>query len=168
VEVARALLGKFLVHGGRVSRIVETEAYLGLTDAASHASRGVTPRTEVLFGPPGHAYVYLIYGMHHCLNIVAEPEGSPGCVLVRAVEFPGENGESGSGPGRLTRALGISLRQNGADLTRGTLTVHPARREARFEIAVSGRIGIRENVDWPLRFFIAGNRSVSGPRRNYQ
>jgi DNA-3-methyladenine glycosylase len=164
VEVARDLLGKFLVHGGHAARIVETEAYLGLADAASHAARGVTPRTRVIFGPPGHAYVYLIYGMHHCLNMVAEAEGSPGCVLIRAVEFPGEQSEWGRGPGRLTRALGITLRHNGADLTRGTLTVHSARRESRFEIGVSGRIGIRENVDWPLRFFVAGNPAVSGPR----
>jgi DNA-3-methyladenine glycosylase len=165
VEVARALLGKFLVHGDQVGRIVETEAYLGLADAASHAARGVTPRTRVIFGAPGHAYVYLIYGVHHCLNIVAEPEGSPGCVLIRAAEVEGEDGTAGKGPGRLTRALGITLRLTGADVTRGPLTVHAARRETRFEIGVSPRIGISKNVDWPLRFFIAGNGSVSGARR---
>src|SRR6185436_4701021 len=86
VEVARDLLGCYLVHGQRVGRIVETEAYLGLDDRAAHASRGVTPRTKVLFGPPGHAYVYLIYGMYECLNLVAEPHGRAGCVLLRALE----------------------------------------------------------------------------------
>jgi DNA-3-methyladenine glycosylase len=164
VEVARALLGKFLVHGDRVGRIVETEAYLGLKDPASHAWRGVTPRTRVIFGPPGHAYVYLIYGMHYCLNIVAEAEGSPGCVLIRGVEMAGEP-EAGKGPGRLTRALGINLRMNGVDLLRGPLTVHAERREIEVEIGVSARIGITQNVDWPLRFFVKGNASVSGPRR---
>jgi DNA-3-methyladenine glycosylase len=163
VEVARALLGTFLVHDGEVARIVETEAYLGLADAASHAFRGMTPRTRVMFGPPGHAYVYLIYGMYHCLNIVAEPEGSPGCVLIRAAEIG--TADAGRGPGRLTRALGITLRQYGCDLTHGPLTVHAARREEGFEIAVSPRIGIKDNADWPLRFFVKGSRSVSGPRR---
>ena len=102
--------------------------------------------------------------MYHCLNIVAEPEGSPGCVLIRAAEIEGDPPESGKGPGRLTRALGINLRQNGADVTRGTFTVHAPARQPKFEIGISPRIGIRDNVDWPLRFFIAGNPSVSGPR----
>ena len=182
IEVARALLGKVLVHGDARARIVETEAYLGLQDAAAHAWRGRTPRTEVIFGPPGHAYVYLIYGVYDCLNVVSEPEGSPGCVLIRALEpLQGiaamrrrrtvERIEDlASGPGKLTRAMGITLRHNGADLTRGPLTIQepaaggrkPAA-EGKFEIAVSPRIGITHNADWPLRFFIAGNRFVSGP-----
>ena len=169
MEVARALLGKILVHGGASARItsgriVETEAYLGLTDAAAHAFRGRTPRTEVIFGPPGHAYVYLIYGIHECLNIVAEPEGSPGCVLIRALEPLGlERAVNlANGPGKLTRAMGITRRHNGADLTRGPLTVHPPEREEPFRIGVSPRIGITRNRDWPLRFFIAGSPFVSG------
>jgi DNA-3-methyladenine glycosylase len=177
IEVARALLGKILVHGGVSARIVETEAYLGLVDEAAHSWRGRTPRTEVMFGPPGHAYVYLIYGIHDCLNIVAEPEGSPGCVLIRAVEpvsgiaamrrrrmVEGIEGLT-NGPGKLTRALGITLRHNGADLTRGPVTVREPDREQTFEIGVSPRIGITKSVDWPLRFFIAENRFVSG-RKN--
>src|SRR5579871_2931059 len=86
VEVARALLGKILVHGRTAGIIVETEAYLGGDDLASHSAVGITPRTKVIFGPPGHAYVYLSYGMHECLNIVAEPAGKAGCVLIRALE----------------------------------------------------------------------------------
>src|SRR5512140_2100002 len=85
-EVARSLLGQVLVHGPTAGIIVETEAYLGGDDLAAHSARGITDRTRVIFGPPGHAYVYLIYGMYECLNMVAEREGDPGCVLVRAVE----------------------------------------------------------------------------------
>lgn len=164
MEVARALLGKVLVHGDAGARIVETEAYLGLADAAAHAFRGRTPRTEVIFGPPGHAYVYLIYGIHQCLNIVAEPEGSPGCVLIRALEpLYGLDAERRTdGPGRLTRAMGITLRHNGADVTRGPITVHAPEREEPFQTAVTPRIGLTHNADWPLRFIIAGNPFVSG------
>jgi len=173
IEVARALLGKILVHGPARARIVETEAYLGLTDAAAHASRGRTPRTEVIFGPPGHAYVYLIYGMYECLNVVAEPEGQAGCVLIRALE-PLKGIESmrrrrsgidrieqlANGPGKLTLAMGITRKHNGADLTRGPLTVCGGC-ENDFEIGVSRRIGITKNPDLPLRFFVAGSPFVS-------
>ncbi|MBM3738451.1 MAG: DNA-3-methyladenine glycosylase, partial [Acidobacteria bacterium] len=129
-DVAAALIGQILVHRpgrGRLlaGRIVEAEAYLGLADRAAHAYAGRTPRTKVLFGPPGHAYVYLIYGMYHCLNFVTEPEGSPGCVLIRALEpLAGILDERCDGPGRLTRALGVGLGHYGRDLTRGLLTVH--------------------------------------------
>jgi DNA-3-methyladenine glycosylase len=181
VDVARDLLGKLIVHdrdspegppvGPRIGRIVETEAYLGRADPASHAYRGRTPRTRVLFGPPGRAYVYLIYGMYYCLNVVAEGEGSAGCVLIRAIEpvanitSPGK-GRAGSGPGRLTRALGITLEQYGADLTQGTLIIREpgAKQNQPFEIGVSPRIGIRVAVDWPLRFFVAENSHVSRGR----
>jgi DNA-3-methyladenine glycosylase len=163
VDVARALLGKVLVHRDASARIVETEAYLGLADAASHAARGRTPRTEVIFGPPCHVYVYLIYGIHNCLNIVAEPEGSPGCVLIRALEPLGglTAAERTNGPGKLTRALGITLGHNGVDVTRGPISVHAPGEEQPFAIGVSPRIGITKNADWPLRFFIQGNPFVS-------
>jgi len=174
IEVAKDLLGKILVHGETAGRIVETEAYLGLADAAAHASRGRTPRTEVLFGPPGHAYVYLIYGLYECLNLVAEPEHSPGCVLIRALEplagietMRRRRGgitrieQLANGPGKLTRAMGITRRQNGADVTRGSLTVHVPERAEAFQTGVSRRIGITRNPDPPLRFFIQDNSCVS-------
>jgi DNA-3-methyladenine glycosylase len=169
VEVARDLLGKVIRHGSASARIVETEAYLGTGDAAAHSARGPTPRTRVIFGPPGHAYVYLIYGMHYCLNIVAEPEGVAGCVLVRAVEpnnaAPGIALPS-NGPGKLTRALGITLQHYGVDLTRGPITLHEPSDRDGFEIGISPRIGISQAAELPLRFFIRGNGFVSRePRR---
>lgn len=174
VDVARGLLGKILVHGETAGKIVETEAYLGGDDLAAHSARGITNRTRVIFGPPGHAYVYFIYGMYECLNLVAEPDGQPGCVLIRALE-PVAGIETmfrrrpaartihdlASGPGRLTLAMGIARAQNGADVTRGALTVRTPRREEPFEIAVTPRIGIRHCADWPLRFVIRGNPFVS-------
>ena len=175
VEVARDLLGKLLVHGKTSGRIVEVEAYLGREDRAAHASRGLTNRTRVLFGPPGHAYVYFIYGMYECLNIVAEPEGTPGCVLIRALEpvtgipvmrrrRPRARSveDLASGPGKLTLAMGITRRHNGADLTSGPLTVRAVPGEPPPVIAVTTRIGIRHCADWPLRFHIAGSRLFRG------
>ena len=175
VEVARELLGKILVHGRVAGMIVETEAYLGGDDLAAHSARGITNRTQVIFGPPGHAYVYFIYGMHECLNLVAEPEGSPGCVLIRAAEpvvgmdlmkrrRPKARSmeKLASGPGNLTRAFAITRAQNGVDVTRGPLVVRKWRREPQFEIQVTPRIGIRHCADWPLRFVVAGNGAVSG------
>ena len=171
VEVARGLLGKILVHGATAGRIVETEAYLGGDDLAAHSARGVTNRTRVIFGPPGHAYVYFIYGMYECLNVVAEPEGHPGCVLIRALEpVAGIDlmqqrrrchtlRNLASGPGKLTLAMNITRSHNGADLTRGDLVIRNAHN--RFEIEVTPRIGIRHCVEWPLRFLIKGNPYVS-------
>jgi DNA-3-methyladenine glycosylase len=175
VEVARGLLGKILVHGETSGRIVETEAYLGGGgDLAAHSARGITDRTRVLFGPPGHAYVYFIYGMYECLNLVAEPDGKPGGVLIRALEpvagieimqrrRPAAHTlrDLTSGPGRLTLALGITRAQNGVDVTRGSLTVRTAEDAGPFEIEVTPRIGIRHCADWPLRFVVKGNPFVS-------
>jgi DNA-3-methyladenine glycosylase len=180
VVVARAVLGRLLVFDrpeGRVSgRIVETEAYRGAHDPASHAYRGRTRRNAVMFGPPGHAYVYFIYGMHYCLNLVTEREGSSSAVLVRALE-PVEGVESmrerrggaavaalARGPGNVARALGLVREHDGLDLTAGPLWIsdRPARRGG-FRIAVSPRVGIRLALHLPWRFYLAGHPSVSGP-----
>ena len=173
-EVARDLLGKVLIHGATGGVIVETEAYLGLKDAASHAFCGPTDRNKVMFGPPGFAYVYFIYGMYECVNVVCEPEGSAGAVLIRAVEpllgielmkirRPGAKRlrDIASGPGKLTIALGITRALNGADVTRGSLILRDRRGAAPFEIAVGPRIGITKSADWPLRFTVAGSEFVS-------
>jgi DNA-3-methyladenine glycosylase len=166
VEVARDLLGKVIRHGAASARIVETEAYLGTDDAAAHSARGPTPRTKVIFGPPGRAYVYLIYGMHYCLNVVAERKGVAGCVLIRAVEPITGVVHRSNGPGKLTRALGITLEHYGADLTRGPRTIHAPSGSQNFAIDTSPRIGINKSADLPLRFFIRGNSFVSHePRR---
>ena len=177
IEVARALLGKVLVHEGTAGIIVETEAYLGGDDLASHSARGITNRTRVIFGPPGHAYVYLIYGMYECLNIVAEPAGQPGCVLVRAlqpvagIEIMRQRRPAArrvedlaSGPGKLTLALGITRAHNGMDVTRGPLVVREPAVGRAFEIAVTPRIGITQCADLPLRFVIrsAGDLVAGG------
>jgi DNA-3-methyladenine glycosylase len=174
IEVARDLLGKVLVHGPAAGIIVETEAYLGGDDLASHSAAGITDRTRVIFGPPGHAYVYLSYGVHDCMNIVAQPAGTPGCVLIRALE-PIEGLDAmrerrpkartdrdlTSGPGKLTRALGITREHTGVDMTRGDLVVLARAETPRFEIAVTPRIGITKCADLPLRFLVLGNRFVS-------
>ena len=173
VTVARELLGKTLVHGEASGRIVEVEAYLGVGDRAAHSFRGVTPRTRVIFGPPGHAYVYFIYGMYECLNIVAEPDGVAGCVLIRALEpvlgvdemrlrrpRAARIEDLANGPGKLTLAMGIDRKHYGVDLTHGSLTVRQEDPE-EVEIVISTRIGIRESADLPLRFYIVGNRCVS-------
>lgn len=174
VEVARDLLGKILVHKRLAGWIVEVEAYLGADDLAAHASRGITPRTKVIFGPPGRAYVFFIYGMYECLNLIAEPEGMPGCVLIRAVEplcgiaemrrrrpTARRFEELAAGPGRLTMAFGITRRDTGRPVTEGDLTVRRLYGDADFEIETTPRIGIRRSADRPLRFLIAGTRFAS-------
>jgi len=161
VQVARELLGKILCFEDAAGRIVETEAYLSEDDGAAHSARGITPRTQIIFGAPGHAYVYFIYGMYDCLNIVCEPEGIAGCVLIRALEpVTGLKGLA-NGPGKLTRAMGINRTQNGVDVTKGPITIHAPEGREKFEIATSTRIGITKSADLPLRFFIKGNPSVS-------
>lgn len=179
IEVARDCLGKLLIHGATAGRIVEVEAYLGVDDLAAHASRGVTDRTRVLFGPPAHAYVYFIYGRYECLNFVAEPEGQAGCVLIRALEplagipimrqrRPAARTveDLASGPGRLTMALAITRKLNASSLVTGPLQVRTPHSSAAFDITVTPRIGITHCADWPLRFFIAGNRFVSRAKRS--
>src|SRR5262249_14130245 len=159
------LLGKILVHGSVAGAIVETEAYLGEGDLAAHAARGLTDRTRVIFGPPGHAYVYFIYGMYECLNLVAEPKGKAGCVLIRALEpvvgiemmrrrrpTARKPEDVANGPGKLTLAMSITRAQNGVDVTRGALTVREPLSHHAIDIAVTPRIGITQSADLPLRF----------------
>ncbi len=173
-DLARGLLGCVLLHGATAGAIVETEAYLGLRDLAAHASRGRTARTEVLFGPPGRAYVYFIYGMHECLNVVADKEGEPGCVLIRALaplcgirQMYNRRGWRGSvcglanGPGKLTEALAISREQYGRRLDRGELTIRAWQEKPAFTIGVTPRIGITKCADWPLRFIWDGHPCLS-------
>ena len=167
-ELARALLGQVLCveqDGGRaLARIVETEAYLGAEDLACHASRGLTPRTKTLFGPPGTAYVYLVYGLHHLFNVVALAEGEPHAVLVRAVEPLSELPKRTDGPGRLTRALGIDLRHNGIELSGPPVCILPG--EAPPEVGVDRRIGVEYAGTWadaPLRFTDATSSHLSRP-----
>ena len=171
-RAARFLLGKLLVRrrGRRVqvARIVETEAYLGQGDPAAHVFRGRTRRNAPLFGPPGTAYVYFVYGMHHCLNIAVEREGAPGCVLIRAAELIDDDGSidprSCSGPGRLCRTLGIDTRLSGRHVLEkdSPLQVRDGPRPRR--VGVSVRIGIRQAAERLLRFFDADSRAVSGRR----
>lgn len=172
-EVARDLLGRVIEHGACAGRIVETEAYLGLDDLAAHSARGITKRTKVIFGEPGHAYVYLIYGIYECLNLVCEPAGMAGCVLIRALEplagieeMRARRGKEKlqdllSGPGKLTQGMGISRAHNGVDVTQGDLVVTAGETHG-FEVAVTPRVGISQCADWPLRFLIRGNAFVSG------
>jgi DNA-3-methyladenine glycosylase len=179
VAVARRLLGKHLVRiddaGVRAGMILETEAYVGPDDKASHASRGRTPRTSVMFGPAGFAYIYLIYGMHHCLNIVTEQEDYPAAVLIRAVE-PGEGLELmreqrpvldvrrlTNGPGKLCQAFGIDRRLNGLDLCGEALFIED-RGTSLVDIVATTRVGVDYAGPWkdkPWRFYIAGHPGVS-------
>ena len=177
-EVAQSLLGTILLHstaeGLLAGVIVEVEAYLGQNDPAAHSSAGRTPRTRVIFGDPGHAYVYRIYGLHHCLNVVAEPDGAPGCVLIRALEpicgvevmrlrraAARRIEQIASGPAKLTQALGIGMEAYGSDLLGDTLSIRVPCNKPNVTIATTKRIGIRKAQELDLRFFIADNKHVS-------
>jgi DNA-3-methyladenine glycosylase len=183
--VARQLLGKVLVRkipGGQLTaRIVEVEAYLGADDLAAHSAAGNTARTAVLFGPPGHAYIYFIYGNYYCLNVSCEPEGKAGGVLIRALEpltgieemaaargveihGPKDLPKLTSGPGRLCAAFGITrARDNGGDLTSAESDLWIGEDGFRTRgIMTTARIGITKAADYPLRYLITGNAFVSG------
>lgn len=185
--VARELLGKLVVRReGRkqlAGRIVEVEAYLGAGDLAAHAAAGNTARNSVLWGPPGHAYVYFIYGVHYCLNISCLPAGEAGCILIRALEpvsglpemaeargladldltSPRDLRKLASGPGKLCEALGITRpRDNGKDMVSPTPDLQVMSDGFRVaDVAVTPRIGITKSAEMPLRYVIAGNRFVS-------
>ena len=170
--MARDLLGMHLVHDDgttiRRGRIVETEAYQGPRDRAAHSARGRTPRTEVMFGPPGHAYVYFIYGFWNCLNVVTAAPGVPHAVLLRALEpLAGLAGRT-CGPGLLCRAMHIDRRLNGIDLLGDVLWLeHPPGGSAPVRVGRSGRIGVDYAGEWarkPWRFFDRASPHVSGGR----
>jgi DNA-3-methyladenine glycosylase len=178
VIVARDLLGRILFYrtpdGLLAGRIVETEAYTGEADPASHAFRGRTARNAVMFGTAGHAYVYFSYGVHHCLNVTADVPGVAGAVLLRALEplagmqVMRRRGDHGpevrllSGPGKIGRGFGLTLKDNGRDFTRGPLGLAAGTPVADGQVAITRRIGISRAVDLPYRFTARGSRSVSG------
>ncbi len=182
LTVARQLLGKYLVrihlHGATIGKIVETEAYVGPDDKASHASRGRTPRATIMFGPAGFAYVYLIYGVHHCLNLVTETEGFPAAVLIRAVEpIDGldlmyvrrrrqKERELTNGPGKVCQAFAIDRSLNGVDVCGEVLFVDD-RGDEPLAIVATTRVGVDYAGPWrdkAWRFFIQGHGAVSTHR----
>ncbi len=177
LEVASDLLGALLVHGPVVVRITELEAYDGSNDPASHAFRGQTNRTRVMFGPPGHLYVYFTYGMHHCANLVCGPDGTASAVLLRAGEVvegldlarvhrPGiaQDSALARGPANLVRALGVGPAHNGSDVTGpGPLRVHPGAGTPG-EIRTGPRVGVRTGATRPWRFWLADEPTVSAYR----
>lgn len=178
VRVAKELLGKVLVRGLGATVlegiIVEVEAYRGYDDPASHAYRGPTRRNQVMFGQPGHAYVYFTYGMHYCLNVTTEPTGQPGAVLIRAAQplkgidrMKRQRGTEevknlANGPGKLTQAFAVTKALNGHDLTLGTrLSIAESDNSEPLKIVSRSRIGIRAGVEKPWRFLIKDNPFVS-------
>jgi DNA-3-methyladenine glycosylase len=168
VTVARELLGKHLVHRANgaelIGRIVEVEAYIGPHDLASHSSRGLTARTRVMYGPPGHAYVYLIYGVHCCMNVVTEREGHGAAVLLRAVEPVKGIEDRTCGPGLLCRAMRIDRRLNAHDLLSDELFIAAPPATEKLAIVKSPRIGVDYAQDWAkrhLRFYLRRNPFVS-------
>lgn len=189
LAVARDLLGTTVRHGPVALRVTEVEAYGGTDDPASHAFRGPTPRSRVMFGPPGHAYVYFVYGMHWCFNVVCGPEGTAAAVLIRAGavagsvparHVPGSARQPepdpglesvaadtaawrvASGPGRFARALGVDGGFTGTDLVgSGPVTVHAGAPVAETQVGRGPRIGIRTGLDRPYRLWILNEPSVS-------
>ena len=168
--VARELLGLHVVHRSqnieRIGKIVEVEAYLGGHDLASHSSKGLTKRTAVMFGPPGFSYVYLIYGMHHCFNVVTDSVGVGAAVLIRAIEPVLNITERTCGPGLLCKAMQIDRQLNAYDLLSDTLFITDQDAEPPQHIVETSRIGVHYAKEWavkPLRFYIQGNPFVSKP-----
>lgn len=177
--VAKDLLGKWLVFNGPYGAtggiIVETEAYLGLRDPACHSARGCTPRNKVMFGPAGKIYIYIIYGIHYCLNVTTASVDKPEAVLFRAIEpklgieyMQKQRNKIKlrdlcSGPGKLMQALGINKILNGSSAINGPIGFYQEEFEPDLEIVKTTRIGISQAKDWPLRFYIKGNEYISKP-----
>lgn len=177
VKVAKDLLGKLLVvkqDGISVGgTIVETEAYLGARDPSCHSAKGRSKRNAVMFGPSGHAYIYLIYGINLCFNVTTGPEDSPEAVLIRALE-PVEGIEVMrinrkqhnlynlcSGPGKLVQALGMDMSFNGTSVVEGNVRIYDPKTPVSVNIVETTRVGISKAVDWPMRFYIEGNKFIS-------
>jgi DNA-3-methyladenine glycosylase len=162
LQVARDLLGKTLVHGDRAGNIVEVEAYVGPDDRASHARVGRKGRATIMYGPAGYAYVYLVYGMHFCFNVVTERDDVAGAVLVRAIDVAG-----GNGPALVCRTLEIDRSCNGLDLTDSELHLVDRPPVPDEEVRVGPRIGVDYAGEWaarPWRFWVANSQHVSRPR----
>ena len=180
LEVAPLLLGAVLTRGRVSVRITEVEAYLGETDPGSHAFRGLTPRTRTMFGPSGHVYAYFSYGMHVCANVVCSPEGEASGVLLRAGEIIAgldeargrrptshHDSELARGPARLTKAHGIVLGDDGADLNRAPFDLELPARRAEFATGPrTGVSGLGGGAEYPWRFWVPGEASVSPYRRH--
>jgi len=176
LRVAKDLLGKYVVvkYGKKIlsGKIVEAEAYIGSGDPACHAHRGMTPRNRVMFGPPGHAYIYFTYGMYHCLNLVTEKEGFPAAVLIRAIEpvqgldlmmkrrKTKKMKNLTSGPGKLCQALGLDRSLNGADLCSEVIWVED-RKEKTGKIESTSRVGVTNGKNKKWRFYISDSEFVS-------
>jgi DNA-3-methyladenine glycosylase len=166
--VSHELLGKYLIHNvdgvERIGRIVEVEAYLGEHDLAAHSCRGLTERNRPMFGPPGHAYIYLIYGMYHCMNIVTEKEGHASAVLLRAIEPIANIHLRTQGPGLLCKAMDIDKKLNAHDLVSDRLYVGESPESSLFTMVKKPRIGVDYAGHWAkrlLRFYIKDNPFIS-------
>lgn len=173
IRVARDLLGKVLAletaGAMKTARIVEVEAYLGARDPASHAYRGPTPRTAPMFGPPGRSYVYFVYGMYHCMNVVTETAGVAGAVLIRGAEplagFADLDARALAGPGKLARAFALTTKDTGLDLVRSRLSIRDAPRVAPSRVVRSARVGLGDHATTakPWRLYVRGSSGVSRP-----
>ena len=173
LRVARDLLGKVLAFetagSTKAARIVEVEAYLGGRDPASHAYRGLTPRTAPMFGPPGRSYVYFVYGMYHCLNVVTESDGVAGAVLLRGAEplagFDDLGPRALAGPGKLARAFGLTTEHTNLDLVRSRLSIRDAPAIPASLVVRSARVGLNEHAttNKPWRLYVRGSSGVSRP-----
>ena len=161
LEVAPRLLGATLRHGDVAVRLTEVEAYDGMNDPGSHAANGRTPRNAVMFGPPGFLYVYFIYGMHHCANVVCGPDGQASAVLLRAGQIPGADPGLARGPAKLCRALGLDRGLSGADLVCGPVTLELGEPLPTSRISTGPRVGLRLAADRPWRFWLTGDPTVS-------
>lgn len=168
LTVAKELLGKYLVHEvdniQQIGKIVEVEAYLGPHDLAAHSARGRTKRTEVMFGTPGYAYVYMIYGIYYCMNVVTEEEGKAAAVLIRAIEPIKNINSRTEGPGLLCKALNITKKLNGHDLLSNNFYIAEPLKNEKIALVKRPRIGVHYAKHWAkrlLRFYIKNNNYVS-------